>query len=61
MDYRIVSNFQEIGTRDSLKAAKEYALEESNRYEDCVLIESGGSFTHLAKYGQLYKLQRIAK
>jgi hypothetical protein len=54
--YRIVSNYTELEIVATLAAAKRRAVDESNRFDDLVVIEAGGRDLYLARHGRLYRL-----
>jgi hypothetical protein len=54
--YRIISNFTELEVVATLAAAKRRAVDESNRFDDLVVIEAGGRDLYMARYGRLYRL-----
>lgn len=56
--FRIVSNYTEIGVADTLKEAKEIAVDESYRFDDVVTIEKGPFVSYMASHGALYSLRR---
>jgi hypothetical protein len=54
-DFRVFSNFREIGSFDTLDQAKRFALTESNQFDDIVRIDGNGSSLYFAQYGTLYR------
>lgn len=56
--FRLVSNFTEFATVETLAEAKKLAKEESLKYDDVVTIESNGLKTYMAQYGTLYALRQ---
>lgn len=52
----IVSNYTEIRIVPTLAEAKRYALAESSRFDDAVIIEQNGASKYLARHGELFRL-----
>jgi len=59
MKFRIISNYTEIHTVSTLTEAKKFAVEESNRFDDALIIEAGGVTKYMVRSGRIYSLKPL--
>ena len=58
--FRIISNYSEIATCETLKEAKEIAVAESYKFDDIITVEKNNFKIYMAAYGTLYALLQLA-
>lgn len=57
-EIRVVSNYTEIGTFDRVNAALAFALDESEQFDDVIVIEQDGVEVYMVRHGRAFRLGR---
>jgi hypothetical protein len=58
-EFAVISNYTQLAEFKTMKEAKTFALDQSDRFDDAVTITKNGLRTHLASHGTLYRLTKI--